>query len=42
MIRLFPRALQPLFLVDFFGDGQSEWCEVLPDCSFTLHFSNNE
>ena len=25
----------------FFEDGYSDWCEVIPHCSFDLHFSNN-
>ena len=25
-----------------FGDGHSDWCEVISYCSFDLHFSNNE
>ena len=24
-----------------FDYGLSEWCEVIPHCSFDLHFSNN-
>ena len=23
-------------------DGHSDWCEVIPHCSFDLHFSNNK
>ena len=23
-------------------DGHSDWCKVIPHCSFDLHFSNNE
>ena len=26
---------------DFFGDGHSDQCEVIPHCSFDLHFSKN-
>ena len=26
----------------FFFDGHSNWCEVIPHCSFNLHFSINE
>ena len=26
----------------FFDDGHSDWCEVIPHCSFDLHFSNDE
>ena len=22
--------------------GHSEWCEMVPNCGFDLHFSNNE
>ena len=25
----------------FFDNGHCEWCEVIPHCSFDLHFSNN-
>ena len=35
-----PHILQHLF-VDFFDDGHSDWCEVIPHCSFDLHISNN-
>ena len=24
-----------------FDDGYLDWCEVIPHCSFELHFSNN-
>ena len=37
-----PHPLQNLLLVDFFDDGHSDQCEVMPHCSFDLHFSNNE
>ena len=33
--------LQHLPFVDFFDDGHSEWYEMMPHCSFHLHFSNN-
>ena len=26
----------------FFDDGHSDQCEVIPHCSFDLHFSNNK
>ena len=26
----------------FCNEGHSDWCEVIPHCSFDLHFSNNE
>ena len=32
----------PAFIVcRTFNDGHSDWCEVIPHCSFDLHFSNN-
>ena len=31
-----------LFFEDFFDNGHSNQCEVIPNCSFGLHFSNNE
>ena len=40
-----PHPLQHLLFVDFFfflDDGRFDWCEVIPHCSFDLHFSNNE
>ena len=39
-----PYPLQHLLFVDFFffNDGHSDRCEVIPHCSFYLHFSNNE
>ena len=31
----------PAFTVcRLFDDGHSDWCEVIPHCSFDLHFSN--
>ena len=33
----------PAFIVcRLFGDGHSDWCEVVSHYSFDLHFSNNE
>ena len=37
-----PHWLQHLLFVDFFEDGHSDQCEVIPHCNFDLHFSNNE
>ena len=37
-----PHILQHLLLIDFFVDGQYDWCEVIFHHSFDLHFSNNE
>ena len=36
-----PHLLQNLLFVDFFNDGHSDMCEVVPHCSFDLHFSDN-
>ena len=33
----------PAFIVcRLFDGGHSDWCEMIPHCSFDLHFSNNE
>ena len=37
-----PHPLQHLLFIDFFGDGHSDGCEVIPHCGFDLFFSNNE
>ena len=34
--------LQHLLFADFFDNGHSDRCEVIPHCSFNLHFSNNQ
>ena len=34
-----PHPLQHLLFVDVFDDEHSDWCEVVPHCSFNLHFS---
>ena len=36
-----PHPLQHLLFIDFFDGGHSHRCEVIPHCSFDLHFSNN-
>ena len=38
---LFSTPCLAFVLCRFFDDGQSEWCKVVPHCSFDLHFSNN-
>ena len=36
-------TLSPAFIVcRLFGDGHSDWCEVISHCGFDMHFSNNE
>ena len=37
-----PHSLQHSLFVDFFDDGHSDWCEVIPHCSFDLHSSTYE
>ena len=32
---------QALVICWIFDDDHSDWCEVVPHCSFDLHFSNN-
>ena len=36
-----PHPFQHLLFLDFFDNGHSDWCEVIPHCSFDLHFSND-
>ena len=36
-----PHPFQHLLFIDFFDDGHSDWCKVIPHCSFDLHFFNN-
>ena len=39
----FPNSHQHLlFICRIFDDGHSDHCEMIPHCSFDLHFSNNE
>ena len=36
-------TFSPAFIVcRFFDDGHSDWCEVIPHCSFDLHFFNSD
>ena len=39
---LFSTSSPAFITCRFFDDGHSDWCEVIPHCSFYLHFSNNE
>ena len=32
----------PVFICWLVNDGHSDWYEVVPHCSFDLHFSNNQ
>ena len=36
-----PYPLQHLLFINIFNDGHSDWFEVIPHCSFDLHFYNN-
>ena len=42
--KVFPflHALFITYCYRFFGDGHSDWREVIPHCSLDSHFSNNE
>ena len=40
-VRFSSHPLQHLLFVDFFDDGHSDWGELMPHCSFDLHFSND-
>ena len=41
-IRGFPFLLSPTFVIcRLFNGGHSDQCEVIPHCSFDLHFSNH-
>ena len=35
---LFPTPSQTFIVCRLFDDGHSDWCEVIPHCSFDLHF----
>ena len=39
---LFPTPSPALIVCRFFDDIHSDWCYMIPHCSFYLHFSNNE
>ena len=38
----FPIPSPALIICRLFGDGHSNWCEMIPPCSFDLHVSNNQ
>ena len=37
-----PHPLQHLLLVELLDSSHSDWHEMVPHCSFDLHFSDNE
>ena len=37
-----PHPFEHLLFVDFFDDGHSDPCKMIPQCSFDFHVSNNE
>ena len=37
----FLHTLPSIYCMYIFDDGHSDWCEVIPHCSFDLHFSSN-
>ena len=39
---LFPTPSPAFIVCRFFDDGHSDQREVIPHCSFDLHFSNND
>ena len=41
-VSLFSTSSPAFIVCIFFDDGHSDWCEIMPHCSFDLHFSNNE
>ena len=38
----FLHTLSSIYCLQFFDDGHSDWCEVIPHCSSDLHFSNSD
>ena len=38
----FLHILSSIYWCRLFDDGHSDWCDMIPDCTFDLHFSNNE
>ena len=39
---LFSTSSTISLICGLFNDGHSDWCDVIPHCSFDLHFFNNE
>ena len=39
---LFSISSSAFIICRFYNYGHSDWCEVIPHCSFDLYFSNNE
>ena len=39
---LFSRPSPAFIICRLFGDGHSDWCEMIPHRSFELHFSNSD
>ena len=39
---VFSTSSPGLILCRFFDDGHSDWCEMLPHCSFDFHFSMSD
>ena len=35
-------TLSSIYCLWTFGDGHSDWCKIIPHCSFDLHFSNSD
>ena len=40
-VSLFSTAPAVFIVCRYFDDGHSDYCEVIPHCSFDLHFSND-
>ena len=38
---LFSAPFPAFVICGHFSGGHSDWCEMVPHCSFDLHFSNN-
>ena len=40
-VLFFSTSSPALIICRHFGDGNSDWCEVIPHCNFDLHLSND-